>query len=479
MNVISNYLLAAIDASVKLAPPEGKRAPFGWETFTVPVANEGPGVRLRWPELAPQDKEARLRVTVALDDREEKLLEAISSRSGEVIATFDLRYAYALQPFEAVLEPSQVRVVTDEGVMLRLRQGTTPLWLFSSTYNAPALLPHLLFESQVDPLAGFYERMLSLDSVQPFGWLEGCVLDGLYDLRSVLPTEQVRSALYRRLQLFTNDKSELIYENPRSEPVDGRIYGIEATLPFAVWAKLWPQHPAFKLARRDWLSRQDTKGSVQDEGVTSAEGAYTVAYPMAVMAKQAGFNELEDLAIKQLRVRKERLVLGNDIYLRAYRDGSYTFRNWARGITWYLLGLIRTLNELKHRNDLDDLFQEARRVGAWVLNYQQQSGLWKCFVDDPLGLDDTSGSAGIAAALALGAKHELLPQEARQGAERAQRSLEAYLTTDGFLTGVTQSNRGGEALQRSDYRVLSQMAMGLMAQLIGALTVPANKDIKY
>jgi hypothetical protein len=40
---------------------------------------------------------------------------------------------------------------------------------------------------------------------------------------------------------------------------------------------------------------------------------------------------------------------------------------------------------------------------------------------------------------------------------------------DGFLGGVAQANKGGERLQRGDYRVIYQMGMGLMAQLIAAL----------
>lgn len=40
---------------------------------------------------------------------------------------------------------------------------------------------------------------------------------------------------------------------------------------------------------------------------------------------------------------------------------------------------------------------------------------------------------------------------------------------DAFLGRVAQSNKGGEALQRGNYRVIYQMGMGLMAQLIAAL----------
>ncbi|WP_165452360.1 hypothetical protein [Paenibacillus thalictri] len=40
---------------------------------------------------------------------------------------------------------------------------------------------------------------------------------------------------------------------------------------------------------------------------------------------------------------------------------------------------------------------------------------------------------------------------------------------DGLLGGVSQTNQSGEEIQRSGYRVLFQMGMGLMAQLGAAL----------
>ncbi|HID22692.1 MAG TPA: hypothetical protein EYP14_09870 [Planctomycetaceae bacterium] len=48
--------------------------------------------------------------------------------------------------------------------------------------------------------------------------------------------------------------------------------------------------------------------------------------------------------------------------------------------------------------------------------------------------------------------------------------MEKHLTSDGLLGGASQSNKGGESLQRSDYRRVYQMAMGLQAQLIAALS---------
>lgn len=447
--------------------PAGKRVAFGWPVFSVPVG--GPSPQLHWPHLSPKRDSSRLRLTVALDDREEKVLEAFTLHSDQVVGRFDMRYAYTLQPFEVLLSPNQTHGALQEGLGLRLSKGTTPLWLFQADIDAPALRPHMLFESSGDTLGAFYERLLSLDSVQPFGWLEGCVLDGLYDLRAHYPPAQVRSVIERHLEHFLDKQLELRYEDPRSEPADVRLYGIEGTLPFAVWAQLWPQHPVLEQVRQAWLSWRQTDGAVQGGEMLSAEGSYTVAYPMTVLAQACGYAELEPLAVQQLRLRRERLVVAQDIYLRAYRDGRRTFKNWSRGVAWYMLGLIRSLNALPLRDDLADLRQEARRVSRWVLGYQRPDGLWGCFVDDPGGLPDTSGSAGIAAALAHGVQQGLLPANTREAAQTTLDTLRTYLTPDGLLSGVAQCNRGGEALQRSDYRVLSQMGMGLLAQLAAAL----------
>ena len=63
--------------------------------------------------------------------------------------------------------------------------------------------------------------------------------------------------------------------------------------------------------------------------------------------------------------------------------------------------------------------------------------------------------------------HELglAPASVKDVARRAIQGLERYLSPDGFLHGVTQSNKGGEELQRSGYRVFMQMGLGLAVQL--------------
>ncbi|MDL1916726.1 hypothetical protein FBR00_12310, partial [Anaerolineae bacterium CFX4] len=161
--------------------------------------------------------------------------------------------------------------------------------------------------------------------------------------------------------------------------------------------------------------------------------------------------------------------------LRILPDGTRTFVNWCRGVAWSLLGLTRTLAVIP--DPPADLIRDVQRLGAWAL--AQRSGpLWPTFLGEPNTPVDTSGSAGIAAALALAARHgwlpdtaraAWLPDTARAAASETLDALHSTLTPDGFLGGVAQVNKAGEGLQRDPYRVISQFGMGLMAQLMAAL----------
>ncbi len=463
------YNLAQVDHPAELPLPVGKRVPFEWKAFAVPVQG-GNGPVLRW-DIRPLEQPSRLRVTTAIDGREEKLVDVLLAESGDKIGELDLRFAPVLEPFEILLSASQTRQVLEQGVRLSMRIGSSPVWFFKpsgNTLEKQTLMPHLWIAKESDPLTAFHDRLASLNSIQPYGWMEGCVLDGLYDLWKNTGQDRYRAALETHLNHFFDDEQRVIYESPRSEPLDGIITGIESTLPNAVIAKLDPQHPVLEDVVNYWRETRDPGNSVQDGQTTSAEGSYTVGYPMMVIGQARGDQELIQLAVQQIRIRKKRLIHEGDCWLRYHGDGSRTYRNWARGVAWYGLGLVRTLIQARGVTGLDDLKQEIERLAGWVQSYQQEDGLWRCFLHENVR-PDTSGSAGIAAALALAIKHDLLSDSYSSVCQRTREGLIPHLTPDGLLTGVAQSNRGGESLQRSDYRVISPMGMGLMAQLISAL----------
>ncbi len=457
---MKHHPLTAIAAPLPL--PQGRRLPFAWQA--APVSRDLP-LMLHGPAGGGR----RLRIAIALDDRLERTLVIRAAADGVEVARIDCRYASVFQILEARLDGADL----SRGVSVTLADDQPPLWIFSATdARAPLLAPHVCDDAPGgDALAASHERLCSFDSIQTFGWMEGCVLDGLCDLADATGGSHWREAAQGRLARFISADGGLRYENHRSEPADGTIYGIEGGLPFAALARLSPDHPALAIPASFWRARRAERGAIHDHHEVSAEGCYTVAYPLAMCARR--FPEFSAWAIEELRRRHRLLRDGEDVWLRYYTDsGTRSFRHWGRGLAWVLLGTVRTLIVLGEAPDdlRHDLVRLVRRVLAW----QRPDGLWSNIADDPTIVTDTSGSAGLGAGLALAARHGLLPDELRipamEAAVRCRAAVRCALTPDGFLTGVAPVNKGGEALQRSDCRVSIAFGLGLMAQLEAALS---------
>lgn len=463
----ARHLAARVVTAPANPLPAGKREPFGWKTAAI----DAEPLVLAWPEFPADAKPSALRIAVGLDVRDEKLIDAVLPQTGRVLGTFDVRYGCIFQVFEIALAPADAAGIRREGVALRLTKGG-PLRVFTEGDGIPAALqPHLLVPGTAGAMTEYFARMDSLACVQGFSWQEGCVLDGLLDLAAVPAHAHLKEAARRHLARFIID-GKLIYENHVSVVSDGRIYGIEGTLPFAALARLDPQNPALEIPLAFWAKRRGDEDAILDGHHTSSEGAYTVGYPLAILARLRKDDTLEQLALTQLRVRQARLFDGKMFWRTSEpKDAKIAKGNraWARGVAWQLLGYARTLRELRHRADLAEHIAAFQQLAAWIAPYQRADGLWSVFVDQPELTPDTGGSAGIGAALAIGAQQGWLDAKANAAAAKTLTGLRAHLTPDGFLGGIAQANKGGEALQRGEYRVIYQMGMGLMAQLIAAL----------
>jgi len=471
----------------------GSRLPFGWSAFA--VTHEA-ATRLTWADvpIAAGTTAGRLRVTVALDDRALRHIEIALAKSGRALGSLDLRYAQGLQMFELVLPPELAAAVQREGVTLRLRAAGAPIWLFAPAPEAgggepatrsgvmrsptklaaalcpPELQPHLLFVPAVfDARAEYRRRFASTASLAPFGWTEGCVLEGLRALAAGDPASRFELARRAHWALFTDAQGELNYENPRAGVMVGAFDNIEALLPLADIALQDATHPIVAAGVAFFAKTRRVDGVLQGGPTLSAEGSYTMGYPLAVLGAVRHERAQAEDAVRQLLGRRDRLWHEGALWLRHDDQGRRTFRNWARGVTWHFLGLVRALPYLRQAGvEVGEIEAEIRRVAALARLHQRPDGLWNCFIDDRAGIPDASGSAGIATALALGARAGVLGADDLTAARKAIPALEAKLTPDGFLGGVAQGNRGGEELQRSDYRVLSTMGMGLLAQALAA-----------
>lgn len=465
----SYYVAGQLEAT-DVAIPAGKRLPFGWDALAVSPDGDA---QLYFPKDIPKGP-LRLRFTVGIDNRDTKVIDVLSARTNQKLGELDLQFSYATELYEVLLPAEKAALLRQEGIRLHMTRGTAPVWFLNPDYRA--LQPHVLPDpATANPEAAFWSNLGSLRSIQQFSWMEGCITDGLLDWWQQSRSPEAKQALETHFNLFFDTQQKLVYENARSEPADGTIYGIECPLPLAALAQLQPTHPALELLIEFAHRKQKPNGLIHDGNLTT-EGCYTLAYPLAVLARQRNDVTLAQMALANLQHRQNALVTPEIVYQRESKPGqTNAYANWGRGVVWYMLGTVRTLTELKPlENQLDSNVIQSLKTGFQqtanrVLTARDAQGLWHGFVGEPQTGIDTSTTAGLAAALALATNDGWLPNETRKDLEITRKALFKYLTPDGFLTGTCQSNRGGVELQRGGYRVISQYAAGLMAQFLVAM----------
>lgn len=417
---------------------------------------------------------AELRITAAVDERVAHEVSVSDARTGEMWGVIEAPFAVAGQVFALKLDEAQTRSARENGLAIALKSATAPFWIVGPGPHAPApVLPHLFCGTgRGAGLESFLGLFCSVATLQPCDWTEACVLDGLRDRRE-LGHEQAGAALKEHLAVYFPASGAYLHEDIHGHPADNRYPGVENTGPFAALAMEEPGHPALAIAERGFIA--DYKPAVDGvaAGSVVAETSYSVAYPMMAMALFTGREALKARAIRQLELNRECLTGEDDLWLRHdWKTHEKSFRNWSRGVAWYYLGLVRTLALLSPRERPESLVREVERMARWIVRHQLESGVWPCFLKEPNVLPDTSGSAGIAAAIALGVRHEMLGTNFLPAARKAYEGLWKYLTPDGWLTGVAQSNKGethAMDIQRSRHRVIAPWGMGLLAQLAAAL----------
>ena len=460
------YLLGKVSGGETVLPTD-KYIAFDWTFSEISAGNEG--IKLSWNQALPTKKESvHLRITSATDVREVLVLEVKTAKSGKKIADWDLRFAALLQPFELPIPTEELKAVFDEGVTLKMVKGTKPFWFFTnknSDKTAPkAYLPHLLVYEKGTNKEAWKDRLMSLESLQTFGWQQGIVWDGLLEMSK--KSAKAKAVLTQQLDLYFTNNS-LIYCNLSNVKTVEKIHTVESILPFAILAQATPTHPLLKTAIEFCEAHANAEGVIADgtgnNRMLKTEECYTVSYPLAVLAKKLNRPKLARLAIKTLQSRIYVLEKGNSIHQRGTEQGELFFENWSRGVVWYLLGLAKTLVHLPESAEKESLKRTFEQAVEKVMAYQQSNGLWYNFFNRPETGLETSGTAGIAAALTYGYHNRLLNKSAKEAALKAQKGLLPYLTPDGYLIGTAQVNKGGDALQQNGFRVISPYTLGFLA----------------
>ena len=386
------------------------------------------------------------------------------NRSGEELFRMDVSLASYYQWFEHDLDASLWKKICRDGLRVYfISEQAAGFKLIVSAEKAKLFEPHVYSPSKESKQTLFLQNFASLNAVNSYGWQSGCVLDGLAGL--------AKSRQYGNDSIYHH----MLVEHLRLYFPQGsvkKLTSVENTPSIAQLALWNSQHPEIERTIAFWNSRRDSLGGIHGSKVV-AEGCYTVAWPLAVLAKQLNRPDLAQDAILQLRIRRDRLVDSSGcIWLRNSAAGSdqRTYRMWSRGLAWYFLGMAKTMDMLDHPPA--DLIREFQRTAALMRKYQNKQGLWYLFADDPHTVSESSGSAGIAAAWAIGIRRGWLDSSYSLPLRKAADGIRTYcLTPDGLIKNVAPNNKvqGGERFQRSSPGVMLPFGMGLYAMLLAEI----------
>lgn len=447
--------------------------------------------KLHWEQSDPFPRDDSLRdaakqnpndcyfsITCAVDDREFRELEILDTNTLQCYATIELPFAAPGQVYRCALTQNQRENAFCHGLSIRLKSGTSPFWIVApGGPNTPnSILPNLSQESKCEPLESFLSIFCTPASFQQWDWTGVCSLDGLQDWAR-LGNQAASHTLAQYLETFIAPKTGQ-RENFRSQPNDDAPASAESGGPYAILAAQSPEHPKLKLAIEGFRQNRCPRLQCVASSHIVTESNYNVAYPMMSLAINAGHEEWRERSLYQLKQTQKYLTDDHNLWLRyAPKTGERQFHNWSRGVAWYFLGLVRTLELLPSNEWPGQYVTEANRMAKWVSEYQLPTGIWAGFLHEPSILPDTSGSAGIAAAIAIGVSIGLIDSRWKPVAEAAYRDLQHYLTHDGWLKGTSQSNKPESHymdIQRSNYRVIAPWGMGLFAQLAAAIEMPTQ-----
>jgi unsaturated rhamnogalacturonyl hydrolase len=433
-------------------------------TLTIETDNPSSFLSLKWSKINKKSlsKNPRFRMATASGLRSFQYLEVVLP-GGELLGKMDISMTTSFQVFELMIPKTKIEAVLKTGVEVRLKGKGEAISFFTPDKEIPdALCPHLLIPGTLSPQEEFLNRFSTRAGMSNYGWEGGCVLDGLAALAEKYQNpERYKAALDDLLNLYYPQGAEL-----RTYP------SIENTSCVAQLAMKDPGNPEIENVLAFWKSRENERGEVVDHKQVAAEGNYTVSWPLAVISKQLNRPELAVKAVDGLRFRTKYLIdeQGNQwLRYRFGMDPLRTYKHWSRGNAWYFLGMAKTMDVLPEVPA--DLIAEFQRAAKHCVDLQDKEGMWHMFACEPETAPESSGTAGVATALAIGMRNGWIGKEYEKPVQKALKALTNRLTPDGFLTAVAHCNRaeGGEKFQRETKGSILQFGMGFYAQLLAEL----------
>jgi rhamnogalacturonyl hydrolase YesR len=451
----------------------GVYSTFGWKYLGMETKYP---LELKFKKPTKKIKNLVFRFTSSIWQAERFRIELYLLKSHKIINSTEVWNPYFLQPFEIEIDSSFFDPVFEEGIGVRPVGQKESFFIFSDTdENIPVQFrPSLLcFKDAPSRRNEVVKRLADDSSLQFFGWPEGCLWDGIFDLGESSAKFDSSFIIQRRLKHFLDENNKLDYVVTDNRKITNAIYNVETVLPFGILAKIKPDHPLV------WQAVDFCKSQINSAGIIThkdgnelkikTEENYTVSYPLLVIAKNTGDHSLADIAVSNLLYRKKLLSTENGVFHRKIGSDNPVYLNWARGTAWYLLGLAKSIKLIPPAHPkYNELVEEFQLAASRVVSHINPDGMFYAFLHDKTTTLDTSGTAGIVAAFAYGVKNNFLSEVHYSDVIRKSinEMVKSYLTPDGYLRGSTQINNGGEILQRSKFRTISPYTLGFIGIIL-------------
>ncbi|GEM85199.1 glycoside hydrolase family 88 protein [Meiothermus hypogaeus] len=329
----------------------------------------------------------------------------------------------------------------------------------------------------VSPLQRMLDEFLLRGAATDYlGWMIGCTTTGLCNLHQTTGEAPYLQALRQRLAGVgeglplegREGRGEVVEEPGYIDLINQKLESFAPVAALAYLQQVQPTPERAQLLRA--LGRQMLETASLERDFLTTEGCFTLAFPLAACATVLGEHAWWAVAWQECARRWDFLYRGDLVLQRAYHDGRSYMVNWSRGTAWLVLGTVQTALQLPSGYPgRAELASRLTRMAPLLLRQQRPDGLWSVFTDQPNLPAETSGSAGIAAGLALAARAGWLGTEALQAAQRCAQGLAGFLEPDGCLGGVSQHNPASEVALQTHYRIRAAWGTGLYAQLIAAL----------
>jgi len=179
------------------------------------------------------------------------------------------------------------------------------------------------------------------------------------------------------------------------------------------------------------------------------DSMYFTAPALVRTAAVTGEQRYVEEAAREVEVHARHLLDASTGLFRHMWDeesGQLSPCPWARGNAWAALATLEVLNALPPNHPRRaPLAETFRRQMEAVLRLQDASGLWHTVLDRPDSYLETSCAAMFALAIVVGVHAGgWLPAEMLASARRAWDGVQAQLTPEGRVTGVSAGTPPGD-----------------------------------